>query len=140
VKALTEFKPSIGQSFPWKTLLLPMRGFIKCGSLEQASKKAIKQAFKQALKCQRAVKWTHSDGVIGKTAKTPGGNNRFRSISSRQSSVLSTVPSDDRPRPSVRNICRTDGAVPRPSVPSSPAEDGRSAVIHRHRPTSGGYY
>ena len=101
-----------------------MRGFIKCGSLEQASKKAIKQAFKQALKCQRAVKWTHSDGVIGKTAKTPGGNNRFRSISSRQSSVLSTVPS-------VRNICRTDGAVPRPSVPSSPAEDGRSADIGR---------
>jgi len=40
----------------------------------------------------------------------------------------------------VRNICRTDGTAPRPSVPSSPAEDGMSAVIHRHRPTSGGYY
>jgi len=56
--------------------------------------------------------------------------------------VLSTVPSDGRPRPFVPNICRTDGTVPRPSVPSSPAEDGMSAddgrrrQKYRHRPSS----
>jgi hypothetical protein len=56
--------------------------------------------------------------------------------------VLSTVPSDGSPRPSVRNICRTDGTAPRPSVPSSPAEDGMSAddgrgrQKYRHRPSS----
>jgi hypothetical protein len=49
--------------------------------------------------------------------------------------VLSTVPS-------IRNICRTDGTVPRPSVPSSLAEDGMSAddgrgrQKYRHRPSS----
>jgi len=42
----------------------------------------------------------------------------------------------------VRNICRTDGTAPRPSVPSSPAEDGMSAddgrgrQKYRHRPSS----
>ena len=49
--------------------------------------------------------------------------------------MLSTVPS-------VRNICMTDGTVPRPSVPSSPAEnsmsanDGRRRQKYRHRPSS----
>ena len=33
----------------------------------------------------------------------------------------------------VRNICRTDGTAPRPSVPSSPAEDGMSADDGRGR-------
>jgi hypothetical protein len=48
-------------------------------------------------------------------------------------SVLSSIPS-------VPNICRTDWMAARPSVPCLPAEDGISAVIHPHRPTSGGYY
>jgi len=42
------------KSFPWKTLL-PKRGFVKRGSLEQAPKHAIKQAFKQTLKRQRTI-------------------------------------------------------------------------------------
>ena len=36
----------------------------------------------------------------------------------------------------VRNICRTDGTAPRPGT----AKISSSAVIHRQRPTSGGYY
>jgi biopolymer transport protein ExbB/TolQ len=35
------------KSFPWKTLHLPKRGFVKLGTLEQAPKQAIKQAVKQ---------------------------------------------------------------------------------------------
>jgi len=60
----------------------------------------------------------------------------------RRAPVLSTVPSDHRPRPSVRNIGGTDGTAPRPSVPSLPAEDGMSAddgrgrQKYRHRPSS----
>ena len=73
--------------------------------------------------------------------KTPSGpaSHSYRAlgfgISARDGPVLSTVPS-------VRNICRTDGAVPRPSVPSSLADDGMSAddgrgrQKYRHRPSS----
>jgi hypothetical protein len=39
----------------------------------------------------------------------------------------------------VRDLARTDGTAPQPSVPSEHKNDGWTADIHRPRPTSGGY-
>jgi len=47
--------------------------------------------------------------------------------------VFSTVPSDGRPRPSVRDFSRTDGRRQGRPSPSFLKTDGMSAVIHRHR-------
>jgi len=56
----------------------------QAGYIKLAFKLAFKQALKQALMRQRAVKWTRSDSVTGITAKTPGSNDWYRSISGRQ--------------------------------------------------------
>jgi len=68
------------KSFLWKTLLLPKRGSLKRGSLKGGS---LKQALKQALKRQRALKRTRID-CTGITAKTAGSKDRYRSISGLQ--------------------------------------------------------
>ena len=54
-------------------------------------------------------------------------------ISLSNMSVFSTVPSDGRPRQSVRDFSRTDGRRQGRPSPSFLKTDGMSAVIHHHR-------
>jgi len=80
------------------------------------------------------------------------GSLPYSSAVSPQRAVMSTVPSDGRGRWAVRDFSRTDGTAPRPSVSSLLHNEGLTAgdlsgtatlpspaVIHRPRPTSGGY-
>ena len=54
-------------------------------------------------------------------------------IGFRHFAVFSTVPSAGRGRHAVRNLARTDGTPPQPSVPSEHKNDGRTADVCRGR-------